>query len=173
MLHTLVVITHVVGACGALATGFWALNVPNGTPMHRLLGKLYLLGWALLAGSGVIIGWGRPGMSVFEVLNILGFGTVCVAYSAVLFRKRIGRSWMRRHYSWMLNSLAFLVIATINQMLPRLGVEYPIWVFLLMVASPSLVIPWYVRRLDRRYGFEKVRDSRSTKNEHAAASEAS
>lgn len=155
MLHTLVVITHIIGACGALVTGFWAFNAPNGTPLHRLLGKLYLLGWVLLAGSGAVIGWGRPGISVFEVLNMLGFGTVCVAYGAVLFRKRIGRMWKRHHYSWMLSSLAFLVIATINQVLPRFGMTYPWWIFLLMVASPSLVIPLYLRRLDRRYGYAK------------------
>lgn len=110
--------------------------------------------WVLLAGGGTAIGWGNSGITVFEVLNVLGFGTVCIAYGAVLFR-RLGRTWLRVHYNWTVNSLAFLVIATINQVLPRLGIEYPIWVFVLMVASPSLVIPLYVRRLDRRYGVAK------------------
>jgi uncharacterized membrane protein len=151
----MVVVTHVVGACGALLTGFWALNVPNGTPRHRLLGKLYLVMWFLLASAGVAIGWGRPGISVFEILNLLGAVCVAVAYGAVVVRRQLGRMWLHHHYNYMVSSLAFLVIATINQVLPRLGITYPIWVFFLMVASPSLVIPWYIRRLDRRYGFQK------------------
>lgn len=155
MLHTLVVITHVVGACGALIAGFLALNIPNGTSIHRFIGKIYLVMWFLLFSSGVLIGLERPGISIFEVLNILGAGTVIVAYSAVLFRKQLGRIWLRRHYNWMVSSLAFLVIATINQMLPRLGITYPMWAFILMVASPSFIIPLYIRRLDRRYGFSK------------------
>jgi uncharacterized membrane protein len=172
MFHTTLVVTHIVGAVGALITGFWALNAPNGTPRHRRLGKTYLLMWALLAGAGLIIGLGRPGITIFEVLNVLGFGTVAMAYRAVLLRKRIGHAWLQKHYKWMVNSLAFLVIATINQVLPRMGIEYPIWVFLLMVASPSLIIPFYVRRLDRRYGFVEPRAVRTTKKEHTAPGEA-
>lgn len=155
MLHTTILIIHIIGACGALISGFWALNVQHNTRMHRLLGKVYLAMWVLLAGGGTAIGWGNPDITIFEVLNVLGVGTVCIAYGAVLFRRRLGRSWLRIHYNWTVSSLAFLVIATINQVLPRVGIEYPIWVFIIMVASPSLVIPLYVRRLDRRYGFAK------------------
>jgi uncharacterized membrane protein len=156
MLHTLILVIHITGACGALVTGFLALNISNGTRTHRLLGKLYLVMWLLLTGAGAVLGSDDGGISVFEILNLLGVTCVAIAYSAVLFRRRIGPRWLRHHYNWMVSSLAFLVIATINQVLPRLGITYPMWVFVLMVASPSLVIPWYIRRLDRRYGFAKA-----------------
>jgi hypothetical protein len=53
----------------------------------------------------------------------------------------------------MLSSLAALIVATVNQVLPRLGIEYPIWVFIAMCAAPAVILPYFQRRLDRRYGF--------------------
>jgi uncharacterized membrane protein len=168
MAHTLIVSLHIVGAVGALIAGTLAFIFPNGTRVHRWIGKIYLLMWATLAICGYIIGWGRPGISIFEVATAFGVLATVYAYAMVLFRKRIGRSWLQRHYSWMLSSMAALVVATVNQMLPRLGLQYPIWVFILMCLSPSVILPLFQRRLDRRYGFAKARPSRQGKVEQAA-----
>ncbi len=155
MLHIIVVPLHIVGALVALVAGFLALRFPNGTPRHRFIGKLYLISWATLAASGVVIGARRPQLSVFEILNILGFASVLIAYGAVLARKKLGRVWLSHHYNWMLTSMAFLCVATVNQVIMRLGITYPLWVFFLMVAAPTPIISWYVRRLDKRYKFKQ------------------
>ncbi|HEY0607983.1 MAG TPA: hypothetical protein VGD58_34040 [Herpetosiphonaceae bacterium] len=168
MLHTVVVALHVIGAIGALITGSLAFVFPNGTRTHRMLGKLYLVMWATLAICGFIIGWGRPGISIFEAATVLGVYNTVYAYAMVLFRRRIGRTWLKRHYGGMLGSMAALVVATVNQILPRLGLEYPIWVFVLMMLSPFVIIPLFQRRLDRRYGFANVPAPRKEPVEQAA-----
>lgn len=156
MWNTLVIWTHVVGAIGALSTGGLALFAfPNGSGKHRLLGKLYLVSWGLLAVGGILIGMCRPGISVFEVLNTLGIVSTVIAYNYVLRRKKLGRIWLRQHYQWMLTSLTFVVVATINQMLPRIGISYPIWVFYLMVVIPIPINALLTRMFDRRYGFAR------------------
>lgn len=157
MFHSVVVALHIIGAFGALITGGLAFVFPNGSRVHRMIGKLYLVMWTTLAICGFIIGWGRPGISIFEVATVFGLLSTLYAYAMVLFRKRIGRSWLQRHYSWMIASMAALVVATVNQTLPRLGIEYPMWVFVLMAVSPTFIIPFFQRRLDRRYGFANVR----------------
>lgn len=156
MVHTLVVMMHVGGAIGALISGFLALRFPNGTRRHRFMGKIYLVMWVMLFIGGIIIGLGRPGISPFEVINWVSMAFVVRAYVAVLMRKRIGKTWLRTHYNAMLVSFASVVVATLNQLLQRTGVSYPLWVSIVLFASPSFVLPWYVRVLDRRYGFAKV-----------------
>lgn len=138
---------------GALITGALALTFPNGTPRHRIIGKAYLAAWLVLAPCGLMLGLRRPGISAFEVLTWLGLAQVAYAYGVIFFRKRIGRTWVQKHYSGMVGSMAGLVVATVNQVLPQLGVEYPLWVFLLMAASPFLWVPFVIRWLDRRHGF--------------------
>lgn len=157
MIHTTLVLLHITGALSALITGFLAFIYPNGTRRHRLIGKIYLVAWAVLAGAGFALGARDPRISVFEIATAFGVFSTGYAYAMVLLRKRIGRAWLPRHYNWMMSSMAGLLIATANQLLPRLGVQYPLWVFVLMCCSPALIIPLYRRRLDRRYGFSKQR----------------
>lgn len=168
MLHTVVVALHVTGAIGALIIGTLAFVFPNGTRTHRLIGKLYLVMWATLAICGFILGWARPGISIFEAATMLGVYNTVYAYAMVLLRRRIGRTWLKRHYGGMLGSMAALIVATVNQILPRLGLQYPIWVFVLMVAAPVVIIPFVQRRLDRRYGFANLTVSRQEPVEQAA-----
>lgn len=155
MLHTILVLAHIAGAILALFAGVAALRLPNGTRAHRLAGKLYLLGWTALALAGALLGLERPGLSAFEVINTLGFAFVLYAYAQVLLRRRIGPRWLRAHYSWMLNSLGFLWVATTNQLLARLAVAlelpYPFWFFILLCVSPALILPRIQRRLDARF----------------------
>ena len=155
MAHTILVILHVSGAISALIAGFLAFIYPNGTRAHRLIGKIYLVSWAALAVAGYGLGADDLSISIFEVALTFGVFSTGYAYAIVLMRKRIGRAWLPRHYNWMMSSMSALLIATANQVLPRLGLHYPIWVFVLMCFSPALIIPFYRRRLDRRYGFAK------------------
>jgi hypothetical protein len=155
MFQTAILLMHGIGAVGALVTGFLALTYPNGTSKHHLIGKLYLLCWLLLFIGGAIVGSWRPGLSIFEILNILGFASTLFAYAMVLFRKRIGRVWLRRHYNWMITSLTFVVVATVQVVLRHTLDGLPIWVVYLSIVAPAPIVNWYVRRLDRRYGFAK------------------
>lgn len=103
-----------------------------------------------------------PGISPFDILNMIGFSFVFGSYAAIIFRKRIGRSWLRLHYNAMLNSIAFLVIAAINQVLPRVGISYLIWVFYLLCLTSFFILPRYVRRLDQRYNQQAQRPATPT-----------
>lgn len=154
-MHTTLVVSHIAGALVALLTGSLAFIYPNGTRTHRLLGKLYLAGWVVLAIPGYILGADDGRISIFEVAQTFGVFSTAYAYALVLRRKRIGRTWLPRHYNWMMSSMAGLIIATANQVLPRIGLEYPIWVFVLLCCTPTFIIPFFQRRLDRRYGFAK------------------
>lgn len=151
MLHTLLVAIHVVGAIGGLIMGALAFIFPNGTRRHRLIGKLYLVAWLVIAATGYTLGAGDARISPFEIATSFGVFSTAYAYAVVLLRKRIGAGWVAQHYRWMIGSLTGLLIATINQVLPRTGVEYPIWVFIVICASPAVLVPFFGRRLDRRY----------------------
>lgn len=154
MLHTIIVVAHVVGALGALIAGTLAFTFRKGTPRHRLIGKTYLAMWVVIAVTGFTLGADLT-PSVFEIATAYGVFSTGMAYWVVLNRQKIGARWMAKHYEWMLGSMAALVVATINQVLPRMGIEYPLWVFVLLAFSPAFIIPFIKRRLDRRYGFAK------------------
>lgn len=148
-------IVHVVTAVAGLVLGFAALRFPNGTPRHRRIGRAYLLAWAGIGTSGFILGADSPVISPFEVLTVVGLVTVAVAYGAVLLRRRIGRNWMRYHYSWMTASLAALIVTSVNQTLLQTVGAYPRVIFWALVLSPFLFMPRLHRRLDRQYGFAR------------------
>lgn len=156
MIGMLVVVVHIIGGIGALSTGFLALRFPNGTLLHRRLGKAYLAAWGALFVTGIIIGGRRPGVSVFDILNMLGFGAVLLGYSLVLFRRRLGQWWLSLHYNCMITSLSFVVVATANQLLPRLGITYPWWGVIVLGVLPFFVIPPYIARLNQRYTRQKA-----------------
>jgi len=161
MYQTIIVTTHVAGAIGALITGFLALKFPNGTPRHRTLGKLYMLCWALLTIGGAIIGSWNAGFSVFELMNLIGFLCVVMAYCMIVFRKRIGHAWRHYHYNWMITSIAFLIVGTINVVLRHTLGGVPMWFFYLTVVVAAVATNWYVRRVDRQYGYTKQQPAQS------------
>lgn len=154
-MYALLVTLHITGAIGGLITGTLAFVYPNGTPKHRIIGKTYLAMWVLIAVTGFIFGMEDLRPSPFEIATAFSIFCVVKAYMAIVRRKKLGRIWLKQHYGWMLGSMAGLVIATVNQVLPRLGITYPIWVFIAMAVSPAFILPLIQRRLDRRYGFAK------------------
>ena len=160
MYQTVVVLTHAASAASAIIAGVLALTYPNGTPRHHLFGKLYLLCWSLLVIGGAIIGSWHPGFSIFQLINLLGFISVLIAYSIILARERIGPTWLHHHYNWMVTSMAFLVVGTIHVLLRHAFGWVPDWLFVAMVAAAAPTTSWYVRRLDRRYGYPKRRPAR-------------
>jgi hypothetical protein len=152
MYQTIVVIVHATAAAGALIAGGLALTFPNGTPRHRLAGKLYLLCWSLLVVGGALIGSWHPGFSIFQVMNLLGFSSVLIAYSAIALRRQIGPAWLHHHFNWMVTSMAFLVVGTSNVVMRHAFGGAPMWLFVLTAIAAAPTTSWYVRKLDRRYG---------------------
>ena len=150
---------HVASALAGLVLGAAALRFPNGTPRHRVIGKGYLLAWVGIGASGFALGADSPSLSPFEVLTVVGLLFVALAYGAVLFRRRIGRRWLRYHYLWMTTSLAALVVTAINQTLLQTVGPYPQWLFWAIVLSPFAYMPTLHRRLDERYGFARQREA--------------
>jgi uncharacterized membrane protein YozB (DUF420 family) len=158
-LHTLTVALHVSAVVAAAAAAPLALRtaLPLGARLagHRVAGRVYALAWACIVVTGAVLGARRPGVSVFEVLNVLGAASVAGAVATAALsalRRRLGREWLRWHLRLMLASTAFLVVATANQALARLPGGYPGWLFYALVAAPSFVLPRVVRRLAARAG---------------------
>jgi hypothetical protein len=147
----MIVQAHVLAAILALLTGIGALVFPNGTKTHKRLGIGYLAAWALVGGTGIFFVARPPHVRAFGVC--LGLGVICtaIAWTFVLFRKRIGKSWLRGHYLFMLCSLAALLGPSTNQLLWNLGLEYPKWVFYALVVAPWAVVPFGKRWLDARF----------------------
>ena len=152
-------ILHVCSALAGLALGIAALRFPNGTPVHRRIGKGYLLAWVGIGASGFALGADSTSISPFEILTVVGLLFVVLAYGAVLFRRRIGRQWLRYHYRWMTTSLAALVVTAMNQTLLQTVGLYPRWLFWALVLSPFVYMPALHRRLDEQYGFARRKEA--------------
>lgn len=147
-------LVHVAAACVALALGIAAVRNRGTRRTHRMLGLGYVACWALIGATGLVLGARRPGLSVFEVLNLVGVVLVAAGWSipaVAPLRRRLGAEWRRTHLRLMVSSLAFPVVAGVNQLVAgatdALGVPYPSWVFYLLVAAPALVLPRVGRRL--------------------------
>jgi hypothetical protein len=145
---------HLLAACLALAVGIAAIRVRASRRTHRRLGLAYVACWAVIGTTGWVLGARRPGLSVFEVLNLIGVVLVVAGWSIPALapvRRRLGAGWRGPHLRLMLGSLAFPVIAGVNQLLGgaarALDVPYPMWAFYLLVAAPFVVLPRVGRRL--------------------------
>ena len=145
------VLAHVAAAVAALVAGPLAVRYPNGSPVHRLWGRVYVVGWVVLAVLGAVIGRERDGVSAFEVMNALGLLFVVASLAAIAGRVRIGPRWKRWHYRAMVVSYGFVMAASATQVLLRAGVGVPGWAFALLVAAPFAVLIPVRRRLDAVY----------------------
>lgn len=156
MIYGILVAGHVGGSLAALASGFSALYARSGSRIHKIAGKVYLFGWALLALAGALLGADDNRLSAFEVLNAVGFGCALLAYLVIVFRRRVGQRWLRLHMDYMLISMAGLWVATANQLFGNLahalGLPYPFWFFVLLCLTPFVVLPRLGAFMARRYG---------------------
>jgi hypothetical protein len=159
MSHPALVAVHIAAVLAATVAAPVALRaalpIGPGRARHRAAGYSYVAAWVGIVVTGAVLGVQRPGVSVFEVLNVLGGASVGAAVSlpaVPVLRRRLGREWLRWHIRLMLASTAFLVVASINQGLSRLPGGYPSWLFYVLVALPAFVLPPIGRRLAARAG---------------------
>ena len=159
MSHPVLVAVHIAAVLAAAVAAPVALRaalpIGPGRARHRAAGYSYVVAWVGIVVTGAVLGVQRPGVSVFEVINVLGGASVGAAVSLPALpalRRRLGREWLRWHIRLMLASTAFLVVASINQGLSRLPGGYPSWLFYVLVALPAFVLPPIGRRLAARAG---------------------
>lgn len=122
--YVAVLVLHIIGALTALVSGFVAPYRQRRTRWHRPPGKLCIAGWLTLVACGVVIDGYKPGLGNFWPLSLGDMSFVGAGYGAILFRRRIGRYWLRVHYSCRLFSMNFVFIATGNQVLPIVWKNY-------------------------------------------------
>ena len=155
------IFVHALCAAIALAVGPFQLDrrslAPNRRPLHRTLGKVYVI--AALIGAGI----GGAYMSVYShggIVTHLGFGilaTLTFSTTAMAYIE-IRRRRVREHREWMIRSFALLFAAvTLRLELPLLIVmhagaftpAYQIVSWLCWV--PNLAwAEWYVRKTGDR-----------------------
>jgi len=150
-MHTVVLTLHVMSALTALIAGLSAYLFPNGSKPHRRAGRGYLWGWGIFAPTGLWLGAARPEISAFEILTVLGLCAVLIGVLALRRKRRLGPVWRHHHLRWMIISYAFVVVASLNQLLNQLNVSQPAWLFWLLVVAPFLVLPPLIRRVRARY----------------------
>ncbi len=150
-MHKLLLTVHVLSAVTALVAGMCAYLFPNGTKAHRRAGRGYLWAWGIFAPSGLWLGAARTEISAFELLTLLGLCAVLIGVIALRRKRALGPVWRHHHLRWMIISYAFVVVATLNQLLNQLDVPRLPWLFWLLVFAPFLILPPLIRRVRARY----------------------
>jgi uncharacterized membrane protein len=149
--HRIVLVVHIATALLAIVGGALALRYPNGSRPHRRAGRAYVGGWLVFAATGLWLGATRSAISPFEILTVMG--ALCTLMGVISIRRKraLGALWRERHFRWMLRSYAFVIVATVNQLIVQTGLPNPPWLFWSLALSPFLILPPYVARLRARY----------------------
>ncbi len=94
-----VVQLHLLAAIVAFALGAYVLFRPKGTPIHKLLGRVWMALMATIALSSLLIPASilpfAAGFSIIHVLSLWTLVSVCVA----IWAARTGR--IRQHRIWV------------------------------------------------------------------------
>ncbi|MGH6888789.1 MAG: DUF2306 domain-containing protein [Rhizomicrobium sp.] len=89
---------HIVAAVSALAFGGIVVFSRKGTPVHRLLGLVYVFASLLLDLSALSIYDMTGHFGPFHVGAIFNLACVLIGVSAPILRKG---DWLNRHFRWM------------------------------------------------------------------------
>ncbi len=157
--------THAFFAMIALALGpfqFRGLMIEHRPPIHRTLGKIYVVGALMTGLSGLYM----AGYAYAGWITQLGFGTMAVALltTTTMAYLKIRARQIVEHRAWMIRSFSVLFAAvTLRLWLPVLTALYqgdfaPAYQWVAWVSwVPNLIAAdWYVRRLARRSGTAAV-----------------
>jgi len=152
----LTVMAHTVFGPIALTLGLVnllpAMRQRSRWPVHRWLGRIYLVSSIVLAGAGLSLSFhaaGGPGpRAAFGLLALATMGTSIMGY------RSIRASNIRQHREWMLRSYALIFAAvTLRTWMPILATAYhgqfvPAyrWAAWLCWVPNALFIEWMIRR---------------------------
>ncbi len=153
--------THAFFAMIALALGpfqFRGLMIEHRPPIHRTLGKIYVVGALMTGLSGLYMAFYAYGGWITQ----LGFGTMAVALltTTTMAYLKIRARQIVEHRAWMIRSFSVLFAAvTLRLWLPVLTALYDgdftsayQWVAWVSWVPNLIGADWYVRRLGQRGG---------------------
>ena len=111
---TLMIALHIVAAVSSLILGIVVLSMPKGTPLHKLLGRIWVTIMAFVAaGSFSIRGLGEDGgLSWIHLLSAITL--VSLVYAVIMIR----RGNRRAHFSAMIGSFIGVQVAGIFTLAP-------------------------------------------------------
>lgn len=111
-------IFHTALATIALGSGLAIFTVAKGTKLHRAIGYLYVLSMLGLNLTALMIYRLFGGFGPFHVLAMISLITLVAGFVPV-FTKRPKKTWLHRHYEWILWSYVGLVAAAASEFLTR------------------------------------------------------
>jgi uncharacterized membrane protein len=116
-------LVHALLGVAALILGLAVLLRRKGTPVHRIIGRAYVLSMLLLNTTALMIYdlYGRFGS--FHVAAVISLATVGAGFVPVYLR-RPRRAWMQLHATFMCWSYVGLLAAFVSEVavrVPRVG----------------------------------------------------
>ena len=97
----------------AILAGFIICYKDKGTRKHRLWGRIYVISLILLGITTFLFRDPRPGIGAYKMFIILSLLFIPAAVYPLVFRKYI-KVWVVWHYTFMLYSFLFLLIASVT-----------------------------------------------------------
>jgi uncharacterized membrane protein len=120
MEFTPIILVHMLAAIGAIITGGLALSLKKGTPLHRVLGR----SWVLLMLIAVLVSFGIKSDGHFSWIHLLSVGVLFALGASVsaAIRGRIGA-----HRRGMTYTYIGLLVAGAFTFLPYRRLGHLVW----------------------------------------------
>ena len=120
MEFTPIILVHLLAAAGAIVTGGLTLGLKKGTPLHRVLGRT----WVLLMLIAALVSFGIKSSGHFSWIHLLSVG-VLFALSASVAAAIRGR--VAAHRRGMICTYIGLVVAGAFTLLPARRLGHLVW----------------------------------------------
>lgn len=120
MAFTPIVLVHILAAGAAIIIGGVTLALRKGTPLHRLLGRL----WVLLMLIAVLVSFGIRSNGHFSWIHLLSVGTLLALGASIM---AVVSGHIRAHQYGMRYIYIGLVIAGSFTLLPYRRLGHLVW----------------------------------------------
>ena len=107
------IIFHTITGLLSLIAGLAIILLNKGTPLHKAVGRVYVISMYVLCLASFTIRDTTPffkGLGMFHIMALVSLGTVTAGLVPVLYRRNF-KDWYGWHYSFMLWSYVGLVMA--------------------------------------------------------------
>ena len=132
------IIFHALVGTIALVTGAWNLMARKGTPIHKLIGYLYVLSMAVLVLTSFSIFELFGGFGPYHAMSLVSGITISLAVYFPLRREKY-ENWLGHHYMWITWSYVGLLMATGSHLFEYGPVGWPFWARALLYWGVPLV----------------------------------
>lgn len=120
MEFTPIILVHTIAALAAIVIGGITLKMKKGTPLHRLLGRA----WVVVMLAAALVSFGIRTSGHFSWIHLLSAG-VLAGLAAAVFAAVKGR--IRMHERIMVRTYAGLVVAGALTFLPARRLGHLVW----------------------------------------------